>query len=103
MKVIIIGAGIGGLTTAIALQQLGHEVIVYEQSSEIKALGAGIVLAANAMTALRKLGIEQKIIQAGRIVSSFEVVDDQGNVLSEVYANRFFEKYGIGKLHNCSL
>ena len=96
MKVIIIGAGIGGLTTAIALQQLGHEVIVYEQSSEIKALGAGIVLAANAMTALRKLGIEQKIIQAGRIVSSFEVVDDQGNVLSEVYAHRFFEKYGIG-------
>ena len=42
VKVTIAGAGIGGLTAALALHQAGYEVSVYESVSTIKPLGVGI-------------------------------------------------------------
>jgi FAD-dependent urate hydroxylase len=57
MKAIIIGAGIGGLTTAIALQQAGIEVVVYERAPELKAAGAGLSLWANALRAFDYIGV----------------------------------------------
>ena len=48
----IVGGGIAGLTTAIALRKLGLRPTLFESAPQIKALGAGLVLAANAMKAL---------------------------------------------------
>ena len=42
MKITIIGAGIGGLTTAIALKQKGFEVEIFEASEDFKKAGSGI-------------------------------------------------------------
>ena len=50
----IVGAGIGGLSLAIAMQRKGFHVIVYERAPSLKPLGAGLVLAANAVNAFRK-------------------------------------------------
>jgi 2-polyprenyl-6-methoxyphenol hydroxylase-like FAD-dependent oxidoreductase len=58
--VTIIGAGIGGLTTALTLQQKGFQVTVYESASEIKPVGAGIIMASNAMQIFQKLGIQSQ-------------------------------------------
>ena len=44
MRVLIAGAGIGGLTAALAALRLGHEVEVYEQASELREVGAGVQL-----------------------------------------------------------
>ncbi|WP_322112066.1 FAD-dependent oxidoreductase [Brevibacillus ruminantium] len=60
-KAIVIGAGISGLCTAIALQKIGWKVEVYERARELKGIGAGIVLAANAMKALVKLGAAERV------------------------------------------
>ena len=49
MKIAIAGAGIAGLTTAIALTQKGFDVTVYEAAPHIKPVGAGITLSANAI------------------------------------------------------
>ena len=57
MKVLIIGAGIAGLTHAIALEKFGYDVEIYEQSHEIKTIGAGLTLAKNALEIYRRLGI----------------------------------------------
>jgi salicylate hydroxylase len=57
-KVAIIGGGIGGLSAALALQQRGIEVEVYEQSSQLREIGAGVNLSPNALKAFRALGIE---------------------------------------------
>ncbi len=45
LEIAIIGGGIGGLTTAIALRKRGFSPVLYERASELKPLGAGIVLA----------------------------------------------------------
>jgi 2-polyprenyl-6-methoxyphenol hydroxylase-like FAD-dependent oxidoreductase len=82
MKIIIIGAGIGGLTTAIGLKKLGHEVEVFESASGIKALGAGLVLSANAMKAYKALGISGKVKQAGKVLEALNILDHKGRIIS---------------------
>ena len=52
----IVGAGIGGLTAAIALRALGHTVTVYEQAAQFMRVGADINLTPNAVRALDGLG-----------------------------------------------
>jgi 2-polyprenyl-6-methoxyphenol hydroxylase-like FAD-dependent oxidoreductase len=51
----VVGAGLGGLTSAIALRQ-GFNVTVYEQSSSLAEIGAGVQLSPNAMKVLRAKG-----------------------------------------------
>ncbi|GAA4704677.1 hypothetical protein GCM10023215_50520 [Pseudonocardia yuanmonensis] len=56
MKVRVIGAGIGGLAVAAGLRRAGADVVVLERSPELRPVGAGISLWANAFTALDVLG-----------------------------------------------
>ncbi len=57
MKTTIVGAGIGGLTAAVALARIGHDVRVAEKAPQIAEVGAGIQLSPNGMAVLRNLGI----------------------------------------------
>jgi salicylate hydroxylase len=59
--IIISGAGIGGLTAALCLVKSGYRVTVFEQASELKAVGAGLQLSANATRVLDELGLEQAL------------------------------------------
>src|SRR5689334_25332679 len=61
MKILIVGGGIGGLTTAISLRQKGFHVGVYESAKEIKPLGVGINLLPHAVRILTSLGLEAPI------------------------------------------
>ena len=58
MDVIVVGAGIGGLTLALCLQQAGIRARVYEASPEIRALGVGINVLPHASRELGRLGLE---------------------------------------------
>ena len=64
-RVLVIGAGIGGLATGIALQRMGREVVVLERAPELWEVGAGISLWPNAVKALRRLGIGEAVEAAG--------------------------------------
>src|SRR5690606_7910390 len=94
-KYAIVGGGIGGLTLAIALQQKGFSVEVYENASAIKPLGAGIVLAANAMKAYAAIGIDQEVLNSGKTMKHFVVKDQYGGVLSSTDAEKINIKYGL--------
>lgn len=67
MKVVIVGAGIGGLTCAIACRQQNLDVVVLERAEEFRAVGAGIQLPANATKAIRRLGLHGKLNTYGAI------------------------------------
>ncbi|MBX9874986.1 MAG: NAD(P)-binding protein, partial [Beijerinckiaceae bacterium] len=55
-RIAIIGAGIGGLTLALALRQRGIEADVFEQATQLTEIGAAIALSANGTRELERLG-----------------------------------------------
>src|SRR6516165_7634789 len=61
--VVVAGAGIGGLAAALALLKRGIDVEVYEQSSELKEVGAGIQISSNGTRVLFALGLEAALAQ----------------------------------------
>ena len=83
---IIIGAGIAGLSTAIALKNIGIEATVIEASETIRPVGAGLSLAANAIEALQHLNIADEVICKGRALKSFTLFNKGGKVIKRVNA-----------------
>lgn len=65
MKVIVVGAGLGGLTAAAVLAQRGIDFTLLEQASQLGEIGAGVQLAPNAMKVLRALGLEKQAAEIG--------------------------------------
>jgi salicylate hydroxylase len=64
-KILIAGAGIGGLTAACCLMRKGFDVEIHEQAPFLSEIGAGIQISANAMHVLRYLGLSDAIAQVG--------------------------------------
>jgi salicylate hydroxylase len=64
-KILIAGAGIGGLAAACCLTKAGHRVEVYEQAPQLAEVGAGIQVSANAMHVLRYLGLGDSFARVG--------------------------------------
>lgn len=63
MKILIIGAGLGGLTAAIALRQQGINVEVHEAASKLEETGAGLTLGLGAQHVFRALGLQTTVAQ----------------------------------------
>jgi salicylate hydroxylase len=83
MRVIVIGAGIGGLTTALTLRRAGLEAEVYEQAQELREVGAGIQISPNASRILIRLGLGESLARDGvRPVAGQFLRWDDGRVLS---------------------
>jgi 2-polyprenyl-6-methoxyphenol hydroxylase-like FAD-dependent oxidoreductase len=80
-RAVVIGAGIGGLTAAIALKQAGWDVVVHERARELREVGAGITLWTNAMKVLRKLGVSEPIERAAAVLTRSEVRSWRGRLL----------------------
>ncbi len=61
MNMLLVGAGIGGLTAALALSRIGIDVVVIERAPRLAAIGAGLQLSPNATRVLRRLGLLEAI------------------------------------------
>jgi len=95
-RVAIIGGGIGGLTAANALSRSGIETAVYEAAAELKEIGAGVALHANAMRVLRAIGVEDGVREAaGR--SQWQVMRNwkTGRVIGKTSRQRAAALFGI--------
>lgn len=95
MNVDIIGAGIGGLTTAIALEQKEFNVRIFEQAKEIKPVGAGIIIANNAMQVFEKLGLRNLIERNGNPISSMKITKPNLETISHIDLSYFEQKYQV--------
>ncbi|REC48446.1 monooxygenase [Chryseobacterium piscium] len=78
----IIGAGIGGLTLGNILKQHHLDFIIYESAPEIKPVGAGIMMAVNAMQIFGKLGLKEKIENAGNRIHGISITDEKLKTIS---------------------
>lgn len=92
---IISGGGIAGLTTAIALQKEGYHVKVIERVKELKEVGAGLGLGANAWKGLELLGITNALEMKCNLIKSTKLLDQKGNLISEINIEGLNRKYGV--------
>lgn len=95
MKIAIIGAGIGGLTTALFLMEQGIDVHIFEQSPEIKPVGAGIILAHNAMQVFDKLGLNRSIAELGKQLRSLNIKTSVLGDINEIDTRYFDQKFSV--------
>lgn len=95
LKIDIIGAGIGGLTLAIALKQKGFTINVFEQAEQLKEVGAGIVLANNAMQVYDKLGMRATLEEQGNVIKAFYLATPDLKPMAGATLQPFEEKYGV--------
>src|SRR5215469_9320801 len=96
-RIAIVGGGIGGLAAAAFLQRAGLPAVVYEQTAELREIGAGLVIAPNAARLLRRLGVLDAIRrQAVQLETGWEFRRwADGTVLSaENLAARCEQLYG---------
>lgn len=95
MSVAIIGAGIGGLTTALALKKHNIPFTVFEAAEELKPVGAGIILANNAMQVFRHLGIHREIEQIGNPLHFTTLAKPDFSPLTRVDLKPFEQQFGV--------
>ncbi|MDT0330172.1 FAD-dependent oxidoreductase [Nocardiopsis lambiniae] len=92
---IVIGAGIGGLTAAIALRRVGVDVRMYERASRIRAQGFGLSVMSNAIAALDSLGIDLRLDKRGRTLDRYLVKSRTGRLIREFPFPEIVERLGV--------
>lgn len=88
-KIIIVGGGIGGAATALALHQAGFEPVVYERAHALQEVGAGIALWANATHILQQLGLLREAMQVGCLTTNYQFNSQQGQELVNIPVDGF--------------
>ena len=83
MRVLIVGGGIAGLSLAIALEPTGADVEVIERESEWTTEGAAITLRPLAVKAIRRLGVLDDVLAAGRVVDRQRLFNLTGDTVGE--------------------
>lgn len=94
LKVVVIGAGIGGLTAGIAMRQIGYEVEIYDRVKELKPVGAGISLWSNGVKVLNRLGLGDRIAKIGGIMNRMEYRNQQGEILNDIGLRSLIDAVG---------
>jgi 2-polyprenyl-6-methoxyphenol hydroxylase-like FAD-dependent oxidoreductase len=94
-NITIIGGGIGGLTTAIALHQKGFSnIVIYERREEVQPVGAGFVVWANASLVLHKLNLLNGIALFGGTLNQMQRWTEEGDYLGGIDITKIDEKIG---------
>jgi 2-polyprenyl-6-methoxyphenol hydroxylase-like FAD-dependent oxidoreductase len=78
MRVVVIGAGIGGLAATLALRRIGIETLVFERTGSVREVGAGLAIWSNAINALRELGLEDKVMASASVIDRHLVQSSKG-------------------------
>lgn len=94
LKVVIIGAGMGGLATGIALRQAGYDVEIYDKVSELRPAGAGISLWSNGVKVLNRLGLGKEIASIGGQMDRVAYYSNTGEKLTDFSLQPLVDQVG---------
>jgi FAD-dependent urate hydroxylase len=94
LDIVVVGAGIGGLTAAVALQQVGNRVRVIDQTRELRPAGAGISLWSNGVKVMNALGLGPRLAAVGGQMSSMGYRDAAGATLCQFSLAPLVERVG---------
>lgn len=101
MKLLVVGAGIGGLSTAIALRRKGFDVDIIERDPEWSVYGVGIIQQANVVRAVAELGIIDDYVSSGYGFDHVKIFAPNGQEVATVPTPTLAENYpanvGIGR------
>ena len=89
MKIIIAGAGIGGLTAALCLNEAGFEVEIFESVKSVKPLGVGINLLPHSVRVLTNLDLDEKIAKSAVETRDLVYANKHGQIFWEEPRGRF--------------
>ncbi|MCL2447641.1 MAG: FAD-dependent monooxygenase [Polyangiaceae bacterium] len=92
-RVVVVGAGIGGLSAAIALRSAGFDAQVFEQSAELGEAGAGVGLWSNAMQSLEELGVGDAVRRTCRPNRVVAGGNPEGRQLSRIELDTLGEEF----------
>ena len=104
--VLVVGGGIGGLTTALALSRKGIPVRVLEQAAEFKEIGAGIQLGPNVFRMFELLGLTEAIFRWAAFPDALEMRDAMtGETVVEMRIDNLYDRYRApyGVIHRADL
>lgn len=73
-EIVIVGGGIAGLATALALKRVGLSARVLERYPELRAVGAALTLSPNAWFALRALGVDHKLTSVYHTLTKYILI-----------------------------
>ena len=82
MEIVILGAGVAGVATAIVLAELGHHVKIYERRPRASHLGAGVTLWPNACFVLGQLGLLEELRAVSGRPSTMQRLDWRGEPIA---------------------
>ena len=94
MRVAILGGGVAGLSSAIALKQKGFDVSVYERHGATSNIGAGIVVWPNAAYVLEQLGVYNEIMSVSGVLSKMQRLSSNGEDLGAIDINAITRHMG---------
>ncbi|MFI6479351.1 FAD-dependent monooxygenase [Nonomuraea sp. NPDC050663] len=94
MRAVVIGAGIGGLTAAIALHRKGWEVEVLERAPQLEPVGSGLAIAANALKALDVIGVGDEVRKLSAIQGTAGIRSSDGKWLMRTTNDRAVATFG---------
>ena len=101
LQILVVGGGIGGLTSAIALGQRGYKVEVIEKDPDWSVYGVGIIQQANVVRAVTALGVIDDYIEAGYGYDFVEIYTPDDRLAAKVPVKRLVDGYpgqlGIGR------
>lgn len=92
MKIVIIGAGLGGVASALALSRSGHQVELYEQADELRKGGYGVILWPNGTGILNDLGLDHRDL--GHRLDRVDITSETGQPLVRVDLDRIARTFG---------
>ena len=103
VRIAVIGAGIGGLTTAIALRQFGFDPKVYEQAPALLDVGAAIAIWPNAMRVLQELNLADNVIERAGEIKAIQWLDHNGRLINRISLADIVVKSPALALHRADL